>query len=98
MAEHVAKKRSSEVYISVDRLIKTLVAVAKVIGKNVPLTAAIPEINAPVAIPSSASGKAGVQTEFFVPMEVLSAVKDVVSAQMVAPDRLGHPNRESFRR
>ena len=28
VAEHVAKKRSSEVYISVDRLIKTAVAVA----------------------------------------------------------------------
>ncbi|MEE9296503.1 MAG: hypothetical protein V3W34_16285 [Phycisphaerae bacterium] len=87
VAGHVAKKRYVEFYLSADRLIKTVMAVAEAIGEKIPLTAAIPEINAPLAVTSSPAGKAGVRMELFMPMEMISAVKDIVMAQMMAPQQ-----------
>lgn len=76
----VPKKRSSEGYIAVDRLVRMIGEIAKV--GDFPWPVVMPEINAPIAMVSAPAGKAGLQNDLFIPMEVIVAAKDAAMNAM----------------
>ncbi len=82
VASHLPKKRTMESYIALDRVPKLVADVAKAIGQPNPIPVEIPEINAPLAFASAPVGKAGSQTEIFLPMELIRTIKDVAGPLM----------------
>ena len=80
-AEALPKKRAQEGYLALDTGAKLVSEIAKIIDE--PLPFAVPEVNAPIVIAASMTGKTGQQSDVFIPMEVIMAAKDVVQALMM---------------
>ncbi len=69
------KERSMEAFIAVENV----VALIKSIGNataSPPLPITMPEINAPIAVASAPIAKTGSQSEFYLPIETITAIKD----------------------
>jgi hypothetical protein len=79
-AEALPKEHANELYIALDTGLKLVSEVAKVRGD--PLPFAVPEVNAPIGIAATMTGKLGQQSDIYIPMDVIMAAKDVVRALM----------------
>lgn len=77
VAKFVPKKRNTEAYFAVDQLIKLVSRIAKAVGEPFPVT--MPEINAPVAMVTSLVPPAGTQTDIYIPIELIAAIKDAIT-------------------
>lgn len=77
VAKFVPKKRNTEAYFAADQLGKLIGRIAKAVGK--PFLYTIPEINAPVVMVTSPVAPAGSQTDVYIPMELITAIKDAVT-------------------
>ena len=80
VAKFVPKKRNTEIYFAVDQLGKLIGRIAKAVGNPFPYT--IPEINAPVAMVTSLVPPAGTQTDVYIPIELITAIKDAITNAM----------------
>jgi len=80
IASFVPRKRNTEVYFAVDQLAMLVGRVVRAVGKPFPYT--IPEVNAPVAIVTSFVAPAGSQTDVYIPIELIVAIKDLVTNAM----------------
>ena len=77
IAKYVPKKRNTEVYLAADQLGKLIGRIAKAVGEPFPYT--IPEINAPAAMVTSSVAPGGSQTDVYIPIELITAIKDAIT-------------------
>ena len=80
IAKFLAKKRNSEAYFAADRLIKLIGRISKAVGEPFPVT--IADLNAPVAMVEGKVAPAGAQVDVYIPIELISAIKDAFTKAM----------------
>ncbi len=84
----VARRRWLEAYLSVDRGIGLVHAISAAMG--IPASQPeIPETNAPIALAIHSVGPNATQADFFIPTELLVAIKDLLIGQAASEVTLG---------
>ena len=80
VAATLPRQRSVEGYLAVDRLIATIITIAKAIDQAEGAPPAFPSINAPLALVGGPVGKGGYQVDVSLPMEFIVAAKDYAAS------------------
>ncbi|MFH0980241.1 MAG: hypothetical protein V2A79_01715 [Planctomycetota bacterium] len=89
--------RNAEAYLAVDQLLNVINAIAKAADQPIP-PLSLGELNAPLALGTEPVEKGGSQSELFVPMELVVAVKDLAMNMMGGSgDRPGGPGAPATR-